>query len=141
MGWREILLIGGNAAVSVSVVLLASLLQERRERDSWLADKRLAAAVRLKSAVGEVRADLVQVARSTDSGTRPKWSFSDVNAAMTEVELIGPSAVRASVDALRESLRELARVVSAGGDWRSARQQVDGDVQTVMDILRGGIHE
>jgi hypothetical protein len=127
-------LAGVAAVMSTVSVGMAATVEARYERGRWRRDRRVQAALELKSAVAEVREGLAPL-RSGSDPTFP--SFARVNTAMTSFELTAEGDESALVESLRGALRVLVSAYrSKDLGWRQRRDEVDSIVAQIVDSVR-----
>ena len=139
LNWLTPAVAGAAAVLSLVNVILLSRLSSRTEHRKWLRDERVQAAMAVKLEVSRLR---VRHARSSDlQETSPNressYDFSEINAAMTRLDIVGSNDVVAAVQQLRAQLRDFIRSVGDGKDvWRDSREAVDRTVDKIVSLIR-----
>jgi hypothetical protein len=139
MDWITPVMSGLSAILSLTAVILVSRLDSRSEYRRWRRDEQVQAAIELKLAVARMRVKFSHPDEdpATDGLVDGFFDFSEVNAAMARVDLIGNGDAVASVKDLRAQLREFVRACnSKDSDWRDKRMAVDGTVDHIVSLVR-----
>ena len=139
MNWITPLMSGLSAVLSLVAVILVSRLDSRSEYRRWKRDEQVQAAIDLKLAVARLRVkfsclDGESEAERLGGGF---YDFSEVNAAMARVDLVGGGDTVDAVKELRVQLREFVKACkSKDANWREKRMAVDGTVDHVVSLVR-----
>jgi hypothetical protein len=137
--WLTQVMSGLSALLSLIAVIIVSRLDSHSERRRWKRDEQMQAAIELKLAVSRLRATHSHPGDGTVAGDLAdgRFDFSDVNAAMTRVDLVGSGAAIDAVKALREQLRDFVRASNAKDpDWLARRMAVDGTLDRIVSLVR-----
>jgi hypothetical protein len=139
MDWIAPAMSGLSAVLSLVAVILVSRLDSRSEYIKWRRDAQVQAVIELKLAVARLR---VKYSHSSEDLAAEvivddKFDFSEVNAAMTRIDLVGSRDAVNAVRSLRTQLREFVRAGNSRDDgWRNKRVVVDGTVDQIVSLIR-----
>lgn len=139
MGWITPAMSGLSAVLSLTAVILVSRLDSRSEYRRWRRDEQVQAAIELKLAVARLRAKFSHLdgPSAADGFTDGFYDFSEVNAAMARVDLVGGTCMVSAVADLRAQLREFVKASSTkDASWRQKRVAVDGTVDHIVSLVR-----
>lgn len=139
MDWIAPVTSGLSAVLSLIAVILVSRLDSRSEYRKWRRDEQVQAAIELKLAVARLR---VKFSRPDGEPAAEEladgfFDFSEINAAMARVDLVGGSDAVDAVKDLRVQLREFVKASSSKDvNWRNKRVAVDGTVDHIVSLVR-----
>lgn len=139
MNWIAPLMSGLSAVLSLVAVILVSRLDSRSEYRRWKRDEQVQAAIDLKLAVARLRVKFSRPDEEplADGLMDGFYDFSEVNAAMARVDLVGGGDAVDAVRRLRGQLREFVKASSSKDDsWREKRVAVDGTVDHIVSLVR-----
>jgi hypothetical protein len=138
MSWITTVTSGLSAVLSLVAVVLVSRLDSRSEYRKWKRDEQVQAAIELKLAVARLRAKFSHPDGSAPDGLETDfYNFSEVNAAMARVDLVGASDAVDAVKRLRVQLREFVKASSSkDASWPEKRAAVDATLDNIISIVR-----
>ena len=139
MDWITPVMSGLSAVLSLVAVILVSRLSSRSEYRKWRRDERFQAAIQLKLAVARLRVKFSHPDEESapDELTNGFFDFSEVNAAMARVDLVGGSEAMDAIKDLRTQLREFVKAsTSKNINWRDKRVAVDRTVNHIVSLVR-----
>jgi len=137
--WLSQVMSGLSAVLSLIAVILVSRLDSNSERRRWKRDEQIQAAIELKLAVSRLRTKYSHPGDSAvaEDFADGRFDFSEVNAAMTKVDLVGSGATIDAVQTLRGQLREFVRASNAKEpEWRAKRMALDGTLDKIVSLVR-----
>ncbi|MGK5441069.1 hypothetical protein ACSNN7_04445 [Micromonospora sp. URMC 105] len=137
--WLSPAIAGVAAALSLVNVILISRLSSRTEHRKWLRDERVQAAMAVKLEVSRLRArhSRPNDRQETSPDRESQYDFSDINAAMARLDIVGSNEVVVEVQQLRAQLRDFVRSVSEDKNaWRQKREAVDRTVDRIVALIR-----
>lgn len=139
MNWITPAMSGLSAVLSLIAVILVSRLNSRSEYRRWRREEQVQAAIDLKLAVARLRVKFSypDEGSSVDGLADGFYDFSEVNAAMARVDLVGDTGAVNAVADLRAQLREFVKASSTkDANWRQKRMAVDGTVDHIVNLVR-----
>jgi hypothetical protein len=139
MAWITPVIAGLSAVLSLITVVLVSRLDSRSEYRKWKRDEQVQAVIELKLAVARLRVKFSRLGEdlTLDGLMDGTYDFSEVNAAMTRVDLVGNDEAVSAVKSLRAQLREFVKSGNSKDvDWRDKRVAVDGTVDLIVGLVR-----
>jgi hypothetical protein len=130
---------GIGAVLSLVTVIFVARMNSSNEQRKWLREERVRAAVDLKLAVSKLRVAHSRPEPGDDqpATTPSRFDFSEVNAAMGRMDIIGCQQTVATVQLLRGRLREFVQAsVTGSDDWRAKRSSLDDTVNDIIQLVR-----
>src|ERR1700761_1675643 len=124
MGWITPAVSGLSAILSLNAVILVSRLDSHSEYRRWRRDEQVRATIELKLAVARLRVKFSHSDEDSaaDVFTDGFYDFSEVNAAMARVDLVGGTGVVEAVANLRVQLRDFVKASNTkDANWRKER--------------------
>ncbi|GAA4232641.1 hypothetical protein GCM10022254_33090 [Actinomadura meridiana] len=136
--WIAPVMSGIAAVLSLVTVIIVARMNTSHEQRKWLREERVRAAVDLKLAVSKLRVAHSRPEPGDDpAATAKRFDFSEVNAAMGRMDIIGCQQTVANVQLLRGRLREFVQAGANGGDeWRAKRTSLDDTVNDIIQLVR-----
>ncbi|WP_143098868.1 hypothetical protein [Streptomyces sp. yr375] len=138
--WIAPVVSGVSATLSLIVVILVAKMKTQDDHERWLREERIRSVIQLKLAVSRVRSEYSrphEVAQVDAGALHHDFDFTEVNAAMTHIDVVGTQSAVSEVATLRRGLREFVRASSnSGPEWRAKRNALDATVNNIVELVR-----